>query len=182
MRKLGTALMPSWRDRSQSWSTAALKVWLCRTSSRSCPLQSDRRGRRRQGFDRVQVLPICEIGPEHGVVESVRFPVGLRPFCRFLGTTRVEAHAALTERQPQAAGRLFEPLQHLRNVDAAPGEQVLERDPFGRDLRVQRKSRPVQIDLELLFQSFITPGNEVAPGSDEIRENLQDVFIFSFHF
>jgi hypothetical protein len=108
--------------------------------------------------------------------------VGLRPFCRFLGTTRVEAHAALTERQSQAAGRLFEPLQHLRYVDAAPGKQVLECDPFGRDLRVQRKSRPVQIDPELLFQSFITSSNEVAPGSDEIRENLQDVIIFSFHF
>jgi hypothetical protein len=98
------------------------------------------------------------------------------------GSARVEAHAALTERQPQAVCGLFEPLQHLRNVDASSGEQALERDPFGRDLRVQRKSRPVQIDPELLFQSFNTPGNEVAPGSDEIRENLQDVIISSFHF
>jgi hypothetical protein len=73
-------------------------------------------------------------------------------------------------------------LQHLQNVDAPSGEQTLERDPFGRDLRVQRKRRPAQIDPELLFQSFNTPGNEVAPGSDEIRENLQDVIIFSFHF
>jgi hypothetical protein len=73
-------------------------------------------------------------------------------------------------------------LQHLRNIDAPPGEQALERDPFGRDLRVQRKSRPVQIDPELLFQSFTTPGNEVAPGSDEIGENLQDVIaIISYH-
>ena len=146
------------------------------------PLQPDRIGRRRQGFDLVKVLPIPEIGPEHGVVESIRFPMGLRPFGRLLGTARVEAHAALAERQPQAAGGLFEPLQHLRNVEASPGEQALERDPFGRDLRVQRKSRPVQIDPELLFQSFTTPGNEIAPGSDEIRKNLQDVIIFSFHF
>jgi len=108
--------------------------------------------------------------------------MGLRPFGRLLGTARVEAHAALPERQPQAAGGLFEPLQHLRNVDASPGEQALERDTFGRDLRVQRKSRPVQIDPKLLFQSFTTPGNEVAPGSDEIRKNLQDVIIVSFHY
>jgi hypothetical protein len=39
---------------------------------------------------------------------------------------------------------------------------------------VQRKSRPAQVDLKLLFQSFNTPGNEVAPGSDEIRKDFQD--------
>jgi hypothetical protein len=47
---------------------------------------------------------------------------------------------------------------------------------------MQRKGRPVNVDPELLFQSFNTPGNEVAPGSDEIGENLQDVIvIISYH-
>jgi hypothetical protein len=47
---------------------------------------------------------------------------------------------------------------------------------------VQRKRRPAEVDLERFFQSFNTPGNEVAPGSDEIRKNLQNVFSsFSRH-
>jgi hypothetical protein len=77
---------------------------------------------------------------------------------------------------------LLQPLQHFGNVDASPGEQLLQTDPFGRDLRMQGKCRPANGDLEFLFQSFNTPGNEVAPGSDEIRKDLQNrSFVVSFH-
>jgi hypothetical protein len=77
---------------------------------------------------------------------------------------------------------LLQPLQHFGNVDGPPGEQLLQRDPFGRDLRMQGKCRPANGDLELFFQFFNTPGNEVAPGSDEIRKNLQNGGLgVSFH-
>jgi hypothetical protein len=78
---------------------------------------------------------------------------------------------------------LLQPLQHIGNVDGPPGEQLLQRNPFGRDLRMQGKRRPANGDLEFLFQSFNTPGNEVAPGSDEIRKNFQDMIFSGFiHF
>ena len=128
----------------------------------------------------MQVLSVREIGPEYGVVERVRFPVGLGPLGGLLGPARVEAHAALAERQPQAARGLLQPLQHLGDVDAPAGKQFLERDPFGRDLRVQGKRGPANLDLELFFQSFNTPGNEIAPGSDEVREDLQDGKLIPF--
>jgi hypothetical protein len=44
---------------------------------------------------------------------------------------------------------------------------------------VQREGDPPQRNAELSFQSFSTPGNEVAPGSDEIRKDFQNG-IFSF--
>jgi hypothetical protein len=77
---------------------------------------------------------------------------------------------------------LLKPLQHFGNVDASPGEQLLQRNPFGRDLRMQGKRRPPNGNLELFFQLFNTPGNEVAPGSDEIRKNFQNGgLVVSFH-
>ena len=130
----------------------------------------------------MQVLPIYKIGPEHGAVESVCFAVRLGPLGYLLGPARVEAHAALAERQPQAARGLLQPLQHLGDVDPPAGKQLLERDPLGRDLRVQGKRGPANLGLKLFFQSFNTPGNEVAPGSDEVRKDFQDVvYAVPFH-
>ena len=34
------------------------------------------------------------------------------------------------------------------------------------------KSNPLKPDLKFALQSFNTPGNEIAPGSDIIRKNL----------
>jgi hypothetical protein len=38
---------------------------------------------------------------------------------------------------------------------------------------MERKSRPMDIDIILFLQFFNTPGNEIAPGSDKIRKNLK---------
>jgi hypothetical protein len=37
-----------------------------------------------------------------------------------------------------------------------------------RGVRMQRKSDPSNSDIEFAFQSFNTPGDEIAPGSDVI--------------
>jgi hypothetical protein len=37
---------------------------------------------------------------------------------------------------------------------------------------VQRKSNPLNFDLEFAPQSFNTPGDEIAPGSDIIGKNF----------
>jgi len=39
---------------------------------------------------------------------------------------------------------------------------------------MQRESGPLDIDFKFFLESFNTPGNEVAPGSDEIKEKLYD--------
>jgi hypothetical protein len=46
---------------------------------------------------------------------------------------------------------------------------------------MEGKRGPAKGDRVLFFQSFNTPGNEVAPGSDEIRKDLQNRGLVSFH-
>ena len=41
---------------------------------------------------------------------------------------------------------------------------------------MQRISGPFHVDFKFLFESFNTPGNEVAPGSDVIKEKLYNRF------
>ena len=38
---------------------------------------------------------------------------------------------------------------------------------------MQWKKNPLHGDIEVLFQLFNTPGTEVAPGSNEVGENLE---------
>jgi hypothetical protein len=55
---------------------------------------------------------------------------------------------------------------HLLQVFAAePGEQMFKESPLFRSFRVEGEGPPADIDCIFLFQSFNTPGNEIAPGS-----------------
>jgi len=38
---------------------------------------------------------------------------------------------------------------------------------------MKRKVDPAHIDVEVLLQSFNTPGTEIAPGSNEVGEDFQ---------
>jgi hypothetical protein len=38
---------------------------------------------------------------------------------------------------------------------------------------MQGKGNPLDLEIVCLFESFNTPGNEVAPGSDVIRKDFQ---------
>ena len=46
---------------------------------------------------------------------------------------------------------------------------------------MQREEHPLHRDVELLFESVNTPGTEVAPRSDVIREHFQDDGISHYH-
>jgi hypothetical protein len=48
---------------------------------------------------------------------------------------------------------------------AETGKEILKERPLFRRFRMQRKGPPADIDFIFLFQSFNTPGNEIAPGS-----------------
>ena len=71
--------------------------------------------------------------------------------------------------------------QHFRYVDRPAGKEIFEAAAVLRGFRMKRKSRPVHIDLNVLLQSFNTPGNEIAPGSDVVRENFQHVAVRHGH-
>ena len=96
------------------------------------------------------------------------------PFAQFLGPAAVEGHASIAKREFKLGSRLAQVGQHGRHVDGAAGKQRFEGATFLRGFRVKRKPRPAQIDLEFLKQSFNTPGTEIAPGSDVVRENFKD--------
>ena len=46
---------------------------------------------------------------------------------------------------------------------------------------MQGEGNPSDPDIVLFFQPVNTPGDEVAPGSDVIRENLQNHFLVLVH-
>jgi hypothetical protein len=46
---------------------------------------------------------------------------------------------------------------------------------------MERKGNPPDGDIVLLRKPFNTPGNEIAPGSDVIGENLHNDFVLVIH-
>jgi len=62
--------------------------------------------------------------------------------------------------------------QHLRNVNELAGKQLFETPALIRGFGMKGKRRPVDMDVVSLLQSFNTPGNEIAPGSDVVREDF----------
>jgi hypothetical protein len=64
--------------------------------------------------------------------------------------------------------------QHIVNVDGPAGKEVFEGSAFFRGFRMEGKGRPVEVNVEFLLQSFNTPGNEIAPGSDVVGKNFQN--------
>jgi hypothetical protein len=72
--------------------------------------------------------------------------------------------------------------QHLRYVDRSAGKKVFQRLAVRRRFRMKRKGRPVRVDIKFLLQFFNTPGNEIAPGSDIVREDFQDLAVRHGYF
>jgi hypothetical protein len=77
----------------------------------------------------------------------------------------------------QLIGDVAEVDQHFRNVDGSAGKERFKGPTLLRGFRMKRKRGPAKVDVKFLLQSFNTPGNEIAPGSDIIRKNFQDVAV-----
>jgi hypothetical protein len=63
---------------------------------------------------------------------------------------------------------------HSLEIETSAGEQIRESKAGGGSIRMERKVHPAQVQIEVLLQLFNTPGTEIAPGSNEIGENLKD--------
>jgi hypothetical protein len=72
--------------------------------------------------------------------------------------------------------------QHLRYIDRSPGKEIFQRSAVRGRFRVKRERRPLHLDRIFLLQFFNTPGNEIAPGSDVVREDFQDVAVRHGYF
>jgi hypothetical protein len=64
------------------------------------------------------------------------------------------------------------------DIHGLAAKELLKRLAFLRGLRVQGKGDPLDPDSVFLFQSFNTPGTEVAPGSDVVGKDLQNQGFF----
>jgi len=62
---------------------------------------------------------------------------------------------------------------HLADVDIPSGQKLIKGKTVIRYIGVQRKCYPPNFNMKLLFYFFNTPGNEITPGSDIVREYLQ---------
>jgi len=65
--------------------------------------------------------------------------------------------------------------QHGRHIYRAAGKKFFEQQAFFGRFRVKGKGRPADLDPELSFEPFYTPGTEIAPGSNIITEYFQCV-------
>ena len=100
---------------------------------------------------RLRVCPLGEFLREPAVV-SVRAPIVGKAF---------------------SVHQTFHARVHGVEIEAAACEQVFERQAFQRRVGMKRKVHPTHIDVEVLLQSFNTPGTEIAPGSNEVGEDFQ---------
>jgi len=103
-------------------------------------------------------------------VESVPFILGFGPQAQFLCQTAVIRFFPVPEGKSQFICFLFQVPPHLIYVDGQTGKQLVKTQPVFRCIRMQWKCAPANRDLVFFFQSFNTPGNEVAPGSDIVRK------------
>ena len=72
-------------------------------------------------------------------------------------------------------------LLHCFDISTVSLKQIFQRKSRIWSIRMQRKVCPVQFQSMFLFQSFDTPGDEVAPRSDEITKYFQNVSRYFWH-
>jgi hypothetical protein len=106
---------------------------------------------------------------------------GFRPFAEFLRPAAVEGHFPHSEGQPALLRNLFHSSRESRNIEPAPGEQLFEREPLFRDLRMEGECDPPEFDGIFPLESFNTSRTEVAPRSDIVRKHFQNDFVFTIH-
>jgi len=122
-----------------------------------------------------------EVGLENGQVKRISPVQGLSPFPQFLGPTAVERPRASPPWQAKLGSHSVQAIHGRRQVDAPSGEKFLQGATLLRCLRMERKRNPPDGDIVFLRKLFNTPGNEIAPGSEVIGENLHNDFVLVIH-
>jgi hypothetical protein len=99
--------------------------------------------------------------------------LAVRPLRQFLSQSAVVRMRASFVGQPFGIHQAFHARVHNIKVETAPCEQILQKKPFLRRVRMQWEINPLHIDFKISFQLFNTPGTEIAPWSDKICKDLQ---------
>ena len=73
-------------------------------------------------------------------------------------------------------------VEHRWNIDIPSCEEFFQGPAFFWGFRMQGKGDPLHLDIVRLLEFFNTPGNEIAPGSDIVGEDLQEDFVLTSHF
>ena len=120
------------------------------------------------------VPPLDEKSPVDRFPVRVSLSLRFRPFPQLLGPPAVEGPGPLREWHPLGLGQLAQPRLHGRDLFLPPGKQLGELDSLLRRFRVERKNGPAQLHSVLPLQAVGTHGTEVAPGSDVVKEDLDD--------
>jgi len=102
------------------------------------------------------------------------------PEANLLGKAAVIGHGPAPEFKTEFVRRLLQFCDHLFDIETFSGKQLGKGNTLFRNFRVQGKTPPVNLDAFFLPESFSTHGNEITPGSDIIRKNLD--FFFLIHF
>jgi hypothetical protein len=100
--------------------------------------------------------------------------LGFSPKPQLLGQAAVVSSFPLPEWQAQINRCFTQMRHHFLHIDGPIGKKLLKQKPVFRRVRMKGKSPPLDGNVVFFFQLFNTPGNEVAPRSDVIGENLKD--------
>jgi hypothetical protein len=148
-----------------------------------CGVQADSRAYLQQNRQSGDVFTTLKIGQENCLVEGVATALIFGPLAQFLGQAAVVSHFSIPERQVQFYGHLAQAGQHPGNVHRLPGEQCFQGLPGLRRFRMKGKCSPFDVDMKCRFESFNTPGTEVAPRSDIVGKDFQGGFFnFIYHY
>jgi hypothetical protein len=112
-------------------------------------------------------------------VKSVTPVEILCPQPNFLCQSGIIGFCPIAKLQAEVSGGLFEPCNHRLDFLGRGIEQRFQRKPLLRCVWMERKGFPFYRNIKLFFQFINTPGNEIAPGSDIVRENSHFFLIVS---
>ena len=101
-----------------------------------------------------------------GLAPRLRF----RPFRNFLRQSAAIGVRARPIRQPFGVHQCLKAPMRGLQIDIAAAEQFLERHTHCGCVGMQWEVHPVDMDIEVPFQLFNTPGTEIAPRSNVIAE------------
>ena len=118
----------------------------------------------------TDIAAFDEIRLVERVVNLLETRLRVRPFREFLSKTAVVGVRTAIVRKPFRVHETLHTRVHRIEVESPAGKKILQWEAFGRSIGMQGEKDPVNVDVVVLLQSFNTPGTEITPGSDEVRE------------
>ena len=118
-----------------------------------------------QYIDVPNVFPFHEVGMEQRIVDPFAINLRGRPRPQFLRQTAVEGVRPLTVWQAFLGHEPTHARLHGGDIHVTSGEQVCERNPILRCVRVEGEMRPDNLQIIGGSESLNTSRTEITPGS-----------------